>query len=275
MILGGPLFGAEKDPVSWIEALKQNGYKAAYCPIELDTPDDVVAEYMRLAEQNGIVISEVGAWSNPISAVQEMRGTAISYCIERLELADRLGARCCCNTAGSRRAELRGTHPENFSAETFEMVVESVRTILDAVKPTRTYFALEMMPWIIPDSPDSYLDLIKAIDRERFAVHIDPVNIITSPRKYYYNADLLRECFSKLGPYIKSCHAKDITIASKHTVHLDVTIPGKGNLDYGVYLKEIAKLDRDMPLMMEYLNSPEEYRQAAAYIRKKAEEIGL
>ncbi|MDP3432637.1 MAG: hypothetical protein Q8T04_06700 [Bacteroidota bacterium] len=47
---------------------------------------------------------------------------------------------------------------------------------------------------------------------------------------------------------------------------LDEIVAGKGNLDYSVFLTELAKL-KDVPLMMEHLNSAEEYAQAAKYIR--------
>lgn len=40
--------------------------------------------------------------------------------------------------------------------------MQNVRQIVDAVKPKRTFYTLETMPWVIPDSPDSYLKLIEA-----------------------------------------------------------------------------------------------------------------
>ena len=67
------------------------------------------------------------------------------------------------------------------------MIVETIRSIIDAVKPTRTFFTLETMPWAYPDSPDTYLRLFKAIDRKQFAVHLDPVNLVCSPQRYYGN----------------------------------------------------------------------------------------
>ena len=60
------------------------------------------------------------------------------------------------------------------------------------------------MPYVLPDSPDSYLQLLEAIDRPQFAVHLDPVNMISSPRRFYGSGDFLRECFAKLGPYVKT-----------------------------------------------------------------------
>ena len=127
------------------------------------------------------------------------------------------------------------------------------------------------MPWMYPDSADSYVELLKAIDRKGCAAHLDPVNLICSPQRYFNNGSLIKECFAKLGPYIKSCHAKDILLHPQLTTHLDEVQPGKGELDYTVYLRELSKLDPDTPLMMEHLHSEEEYREASIYIRGVAE----
>jgi sugar phosphate isomerase/epimerase len=129
------------------------------------------------------------------------------------------------------------------------------------------------MPWVFPDSPESYLRLLRAIDRKAFGVHLDPVNLIAGPRLYYDNAALLRKCFETLGPSIKSCHAKDVILAGRLTVHLDETRPGLGGLDYRVFLEGLNRLDPDTPLMLEHLSSEEEYRRGADFIRSLEAEI--
>ena len=56
------------------------------------------------------------------------------------------------------------------------------------------------MQYALPDSVDCYVRLIAAIDRPAFAAHLDPVNLIMTPRVYFENGALIRECFEKLGP---------------------------------------------------------------------------
>jgi sugar phosphate isomerase/epimerase len=254
--------------------MKRLGYRAAYCPVNAKASDDVVKAYARAAKKADIVIAEVGAWSNPISPDEKTRREAQQKCRTQLALADRIGANCCVNISGSRGKDWAGHSPDNFTDETFDMIVETTRALIDDVKPTRTYFTLEMMPWAYPDSADSYVALLKAIDRKRCAVHLDPVNIVCSPQRYYSNGKLIRECFRKLGPHIKSCHAKDILLSDKLTTHLDEVRPGLGGLDYEVFLKELSKMP-DTPLMIEHLKGAEEYRLAAEHIRGVAKKIGL
>ncbi len=267
--LGGPVFEKVQGPEGWIAALRKLGYSAAYCPVGADASDDDVQAYEDAAREADIIIAEVGAWSNPISPDEATRKAALEKCRRQLALADRIGARCCVNIAGSRSEKWDGPDAANFTKEAFDMIVETTRSIIDAVKPTRTYFTLETMPWAYPDSADSYLQLFRAIDRKQFAVHLDPVNLVCSPQRYYGNAALIRECFEKLGPHIKSCHAKDILLEPQLTTHLNEVRPGLGGLDYAVFLKELSRFP-GVPLMLEHLPNAEEYDKAAAYIRSVA-----
>ena len=274
--LGGPVFETYNSPEEWVIALKKSGYRAAYCPVSPGADSKLIHSYRLAAAKNDIVIAEVGAWSNPISPDQDVAKMAIQKCIDSLVLADQIGANCCVNISGSRNLKnWAGPHRDNLTGATFDLVVETTRKIIDSVKPTQTFFALEAMPWAYPDSADAYVRLVKAIDRDRFGVHLDPVNLVTSPQIYYRNGEMIHDCFKKLGPKIRSCHAKDITLREDNYIpQLDEIIAGKGNLDYAVYLSEVSKL-KDIPLMMEHLNTPEEYSQAAAYIRSVGRTLSL
>jgi hypothetical protein len=88
------------------------------------------------------------------------------------------------------------------------------------------------MPWLYPDSADSYEKLLRAIDRKQFGAHFDPANLVNSPDRYYHNDILIREFVSRLGPHIKSC-------------------------------QELQRVDPDMPLMLEHFTHEEDYILAA------------
>lgn len=275
MRLGGPIFEDSSTPEKWAAAAQALGYRALQCPVGLDATNDEIAAYAAVARRADLVIAEVGAWSNPLADDEATRRAALAKCCQALDLADRIGARCCVNIAGSRGAKWDGPHPANLSEETFDMIVATTRSIIDTVRPMRTYYTLETMPWIFPDSPESYLRLIDAIDRPQCAVHLDPVNMINSPERIYNTTAFLRHCFALLGPHIKSCHAKDIALSDHLTVHLDEVRPGLGALDYATYLRELNELDSDTPLYIEHLPNAEEYAAAAAHIRASAQQEGI
>ena len=267
MRLGGPVFEKHVDASGWVREVRRLGWSAVYCPVDADAPDDVVRGYVDAASDADLVIAEVGAWSNPLDPDDAKRAQALDFNRRQLALADRVGARCCVNISGSRGTRWDGPHADNLTEDTFDRVVQTVRAIIDDVKPKRTYYTLETMPWMFPDSVESYVRLIEAVDRERFGVHLDPVNLVSSPVRYFRNAELIRECFARLGPHIRSCHAKDIRLDDRLTTHLDEVRPGLGVLDYRTYLVELDRLDVDMPLMLEHMKKPEDFAAGAEYIR--------
>jgi sugar phosphate isomerase/epimerase len=275
MRLAGPVFESADTPEGWVAAVRRAGYTASDAPLSAEADDATVAAYVNAAREAGIVIAEVGAWSNPIDPDPAKAGAAIEKCKLCLDLAERLGARCCVNIVGSRHpGRWDGPHPDNLTADTFDLVVRSVRDIIDAVKPRRTFYTLETMPWIFPSSADEYVDLLRAIDRPAAAVHLDPVNLVNCPSRAYRTGDLIRECFAKLGARIRGCHAKDVVLRDSLTVHLEECPPGTGVLDYAAYLGELAKLERDTTLFIEHLPR-DAYAGAAAHIRSVARRCGL
>jgi sugar phosphate isomerase/epimerase len=272
--LGGPVQGNSDDPGIWVKAVKSLGYSAAYCPVQPGAPAELVRSFRTEAKKNDILIAEAGVWNNPLSPDEMVRKEAIKKNIDTLRLADEIGAHCCVNISGARGEIWDGPYAGNYSKETFALIVDTVRTIIDQVKPVSAFYTLEPMPFMLPDSPDSYLELIKAIDRKQFAAHLDPVNMISSPQRYYKNSEFIKECFAKLGPYIKSVHAKDIIILPKLTVHLEERRPGLGTLDYSVLLQEAGRL-KDIPVMLEHLDTMEDYKLAADYVRETGKKAGI
>ena len=273
MRFGAPVFGDMSTPEKWIELIKVKGYRAAYSPIDHRADSATRKSYATAAQNADIIIAETGAWSNPLDPNLEKSTAAILYCQKQLDLAEEIGARCCVNITGSRGEIWDGPHKDNLTTATFDKIVEITRKIIDAVNPKRTFYTLETMPWMYPDSTKSYVRLIKAIDRPQFAVHFDPVNLICSPQRYFAHEDLIRDFCDQLGAHIKSCHIKDMVISSKLLTHIDEVRPGLGTLNYPSLLKELSKLDADLPIMLEHLPNADEYELAAEYVREMMERI--
>jgi len=272
--LGGQVYIDNQNPELWAKAMQEAGFRAAPCPFD-GQDNALIKAYLEVAKQYDILIAEVGAWSNPISLDQEKAKQARNYCAERLALADKIEARVCVNIAGSRGEVWDGPHELNLTEDTFAYIVDTVRSIIDEVKPTRAKYALEMMPWVYPNSADSYVKLLQAIDRPQFAVHFDPVNIINSVDTYYNSDVLIHDFIDKLGEHIVNVHAKDILLQPKLTMHLDEVVPGRGNLRYDVLLQRLDGLQRDIPVIIEHLSSNEQYSEAAAHIRKVASGLNV
>jgi sugar phosphate isomerase/epimerase len=274
--LGGPAFADTQDPEELALAHRKLGYSAAYCPnVSLNDAGKIRA-YAEAFAKHDVVIAEVGRWVNLLDADSEKRRLNLQVVTDGLALAEAIGARCCVDIAGSFSSDSWfGPDPENLSRRYLEASVENARKIIDAVKPTRTTFCYEVMGWSWPDSPDHYLKLIKAIDRKAFSVHLDPCNLVNSPEKFYENTHLLKECFDKLGRWIVSCHAKDLTWDVEMNIHFREVAPGKGRLDYATYLQQLSQLPQNPPLMLEHLSTAEDYAGAREHIFDVGRKAGL
>ena len=264
MRFGGPVLKPFNNPEEWIKVMQELKYNACTFPLSHKAPTSDIDSYKAAANAADIMIAEVGVWNNPISPDAAQAKEARQYAKDQLALADYIGAACCVNIAGSKGGQWDGPHKDNWTC--FDEIVESVQEIIDAVKPKQTYYSIETMPWIFPHNADSYVELIKAVDRERFGTHLDVINIIKSPYEYYHNADITRECFEKLGSSIKSVHAKDIFLSSNLTVHLDEKPPGQGEYDFTVLIECVKKLP-EVPMLMEHMHDHADVEKASAYLR--------
>jgi sugar phosphate isomerase/epimerase len=277
MRLGGPVFVKTDDPEELARAHRALGYRAAYCP-EVTIEDAARIRALRQAyEKHDVKIAEVGVWNNLMDVEAAKRKANIDAMKKGLALADEIGAQCVVNIGGSHNpTNWAGPHLDNMSEESYEMAVATAREIIDAVKPKRAKMTYEPMPFCLPDSPSSYLRLIEDIDRPEFGVHMDAVNFINGTDRFIDTTSVVKESFEKLGPYVVSCHLKDITMDPQClTVHLDEVLIGEGAFDNATYLREIAKLPQDPPVLLEHLKTEAEYTQARECTVGLAAEIGV
>jgi sugar phosphate isomerase/epimerase len=277
--LGGPIFLKGDDPRELAREHRRLGYSAAYCP-KAEASDTAKAKEIAAAfAAENVILAEVGAWKNMLEPDAEKRKANLSYVVERLALAEAVGTRCCVNTAGSFGGPADGSRyspdPRDLSREFFDATVENCRHVIDEVKPVRTKFSIEMHSWALPDGPDEYLKLLKAVDRKGFAVHLDPCNGINRAERYYHNGEFITECFRKLGPWIASCHAKDLLMHAESNIHIEEVIPGRGKVDYRAYLTGVSQLPSEVPFLLEHLKTPEEYDEGKKHIQAVARELGL
>jgi sugar phosphate isomerase/epimerase len=274
--LGGPSFAKTEDPAELARWHRAAGYRAAYCPkLNIGDADRILAVEKAFGEAD-VTIAEVGRWCNLLDPDGEKRKKNLAAVAEGLALADSVGAKCCVDIAGSFNPDVwYGPHPDNFTPRFFDAAVENARSIIDAVKPRRAKFTYEAMGWTMPETVDRYVALIKAIDRPAFGVHLDPCNLVNSPEKFYRNTDLLNECFDKLGPWLVSCHAKDLSWEVELNVHFREVRPGLGKLDYGTFLRRLSAMPDPPPLMLEHLKGEDEYAAAAKSIRETGQALGL
>lgn len=118
ILLGGPIFLKSDDPREIAQEHARLGYKAALCPRAKADDSTRVRDIETAFAAEGVAIAEVGAWNNMLDPDVEKRRANLQYVVERLTLADAVGARCCVNIAGTFTSG-RGPHPRRPVAKVF------------------------------------------------------------------------------------------------------------------------------------------------------------
>jgi sugar phosphate isomerase/epimerase len=268
----GPYAG----PEAFAAVAKTCGFRAVAFPLDYKSKTADIDRLAGALAAADIAIAEVGAWGNNcLSPDKKIKKQSIENSKKQLALAEYIGAGCCVNVTGGHSAQWDGPASDNFTEKVFTEAVETIQEIIDGVKPEKTFFSIETMPWMIPNSPESYARLIKAVNRPGFAAHLDMVNLVNSPERYYNTAALTKECFAKFGKKIKSIHIKDIILRPSLTVHLDECLVGEGGFDLACLLKEASALPPDTPALVEHISYQGDYKRSIDWLRRKLKELKI
>jgi sugar phosphate isomerase/epimerase len=259
---------SHNSPEEWAQTQVALGCRSLVFPLSCNDPEELIEEYKAQAEANDLLIAEVGIWRNAMATDPEERARNRDYCVRQLQLADRLGARCAVNVAGAIGPRWDGGYKENFTADTRREIVKMIREIIDRAEVTDTYFTIEPMPWMVPTGPEDYLRLIEEVKREHFAVHMDIINMTNSAERYFEPEAFIDRCASLLGDRIRSCHIKDIHLKEDYTIQLSECAPGQGEYPLRYYAEKMDAIDKDMPIILEHLDTDEEYIRYMTHLKE-------
>lgn len=258
-----------KSSAEWISENKKLGLSAVVFPLNARDDENKIKEYAKAANDADITIAEVGIWRNAIDANPDVEKENLKYSIEQLALAEQIGANCCVNVVGAFSGNRwDGPTADNFSKEAWNKSVKMIQTVIDEVNPKNTYFTIEPMPWMIPTGPEEYLHLLEAVNRDRFAVHMDIINMINCPERYFFPEEFILKSFDLLKGKIKSCHLKDVDLLGDFTFQLRECACGEGTFPVDKYIAAATKEDANMPMIIEHLSGDNAYRESVDFVKR-------
>ncbi len=271
MRLGGSVMKPYHSPAEWLAHMKELGYSCVIFPVDSNAPAQVRQDYLQCCRDNDLLIGEVGAWRNVMAADPAEAERNLTWNIRQLELAEEVGANCCVNISGSLSDMWDGYHPALGTKAVYDRVVENTRRIIDAVQPTHTHYSLEPMPWMVPESPEQYLQLLQDVARPAFKVHLDYCNMINSLDRYRDASAFITRCFELLGEHIVSIHAKDVQLMQGDLpIVIREVPPGEGSIDLPLVTKLAHALGEDTPVFVEHLPDHAAYMDAVRVMHEAA-----
>ena len=158
---------AHTTPEDWAQRQQSLGLQAVNFPPDLRGRPALIDATVAAAQAHGLTIAEVGVWAQqcwtPTRTGVRRRSATRSVSWNWPTASARAAA-----SHPRARAGPAGTAPykQNFTRETWQLGVQTIRQVIDAVNPKNTYFTIESMPWMYPTGPDEYLRLLEDVGRD-------------------------------------------------------------------------------------------------------------
>jgi len=242
--------------------------------------DSQLSEFRAAQKQHNVVIFEIGGYRNLLHTDETVRRENIKRIAYCLEAADKIGCPMVGTISGSRNPEGNewrdnyAVHPDNWTMETWNLLIDSLRQILRDTSGMKAVIGMEAQITTNQDTPLSHKRLMEDVGDERLKINLDPTNMCHL-YNHFHTTELINECFDLLGEDIMGCHAKDTyVLPHSQTVHVQEVCPGRGNMDYETYIIRMSRLKWPRTIHPEHIPS-DQYPEAHAYIRKVAAKVGV
>jgi sugar phosphate isomerase/epimerase len=244
--------------VDWRAKAKKNlrlgidaGVYAADARFDPLAPDwDAAEKIVRAFEQHGIEIAAVFGYVNLVDPVPEQRQRGDARLEALLTNWKRLGCRNVSTETGTFNTQSPWLEaPENATEEGYLKCRAALEKWAKVAEKAGAVLSIEAY-W------RNVIDSIDRAERVFKEVQSPALRLVMDPNNYFRKEDLpkmqpmLEEMFRRLGDRIVVAHAKDVKPAENGT---DLPASGKGVLDYPLFLRLLAQLDRPLDLILEHL----------------------
>jgi len=241
----------------------------------LSTPLEQARRVRQLLEDEGIrMYQATGYWQNLVTPDETARAEAVRVLQAALRLAGAMGARGIDTGPGSMNPDGPWfPHPGNWMIEAKEQLVKSLKACAKAAEDAGVYLSLEGHQLVTLSSAEVTKEVLDEVDSQWVKSDFDSANWITLETIFNTGA-ALDHMLDVLGNHVISCHAKDIWIENKLTLHLQDGCPGKGLMDFKTLFLRMEALGPEYPIIAEG-NSTEELPSVSELFHRTADELGI
>ncbi|MEM7126354.1 MAG: sugar phosphate isomerase/epimerase [Chloroflexota bacterium] len=227
-----------------------------------------------LAGEGVRLYQATGYWQNMVTPDETVRKESVRTIQAALRLAGWMGARGIDTGPGSMSPNGPWfPHPDNWTVSARKQLVKTLKECVAAAEDAGVFLSLESHQLVTLASPEITKEVLDEVGSPWVRCDYDSANWITLETVYDTGA-ALNHHFDTLGEHIVSCHAKDIWIEDKLTLHLQDGCPGKGLMDFQTLFRRIEALSPDYPVISEG-NSTEDLPAVSQLFHKTAAELGI
>ncbi len=196
--------------------------------------------------KNGVKISVLGCYINPVCPDKEARKTEIDKFRENIKYARALGADMIGTETGS-VAPNGLFHPYNHSEENYQDFLSVMRELVAYAKDLGVCVGVEAVTIFTIHSPETMKRFLDDIDADNVRVIFDPMNYLDI-NNYKNQREIYQKAFRLYGDKIAVIHCKDFVAEDGA---LKYVLPTEGMLDYECVAELRKKFCPDVPWLLE------------------------
>ena len=246
----------------------------AFADVRFDpmAPDwDAADKILECLTRNGIKVVGLYGYYNVVAPDPEVRKRGEQRMQFLIENHKRLGSNNISTETGTLNAQSEwGDSPENATEAAYQQCRAAIEKLARQAEKTGAVISIETYWKHVIGSAQRAERLFKDVRSPALKLVMDPCN-------FFRKADLpqmqpmLKDMFQRVGKQTALAHAKDVKGAANAD---DTELPaaGKGVLDYPLYLRLLAQLDREIYLAVEHLTL-DEVPTARDYVLAQFEKI--
>jgi sugar phosphate isomerase/epimerase len=217
------------------------------------------AERLRkmLADEGLRLFQVTGYWQNLITPDESARTESARTVQAALRLAGWMGARGIDTGPGSMSPHGPWfPHPDNWTETSRRQLVKSLKECAPAAQDAGVFLSLEGHQLVTLESAELTAAVLDEVNSPWVKSDYDSANWITR-ENIFRTAEAVNQHFKVLGRHMVSCHAKDIWIENRLSLHLQDGCPGKGTMDFHNLFRWMEVLSPDYPVIVEGATSDE------------------
>lgn len=222
-------------------------------------------------EKNNIKIVGLYGYYNVVAPDPQQRARGEQRMQFLIENWKRFGCNIIATETGTLNRESEwGDSPDNATEAAYQQCKNSLEKMARLAEKAGAVIAIETYWKHVIGTAERAQRLFKDVPSPALKLVMDPCN-------YYRKGDLVRmqpmlnDMFQRVGKQTVLAHAKDVK-AAPNADDTELPCSGKGVLDYPLYLRLLAQLDREIYLAVEHLGI-DEVGAARDYVLAQFEKI--
>jgi sugar phosphate isomerase/epimerase len=254
-----------------ISAAEKAGYKYAQIFYRGDDLDKKIAgEIVKICKEKNITIGPLGCYLAALKPDEKPMGFDLKKTHKLIDLMPVFNSDQLIIWSGTLSDEHMFQYDErNFKEEAFEKLSSVASELLDHLNEVNGYLAVEPFFTHIINDIESFKRLKGRVNSDKLKIVMDMPNFFTK-EKFTEQDKLLNNLFSELADDISVVHFKDIKLAKEGSWPFEYPGPGKGELNYDLFLENIRKNNFNSWGIVEHVQ-PSEYSEAKKFLEEKIE----